>query len=254
MPYSLPTIADWLQQSLDPNRCDDYGPNGVQVEASEQVARVATGVTANLAFIDAAIAWGAELAVVHHGLYWSGSPATITGALGRRVRALVRAGLSLAAFHLPLDAHPELGNATNLGRTIGLVDLEPAFVSRGIATGCTGRFAEPIAAAEILPLLRDRVSPSTLVFAGGPPLVRTVGIVTGGAPRVASDAARRGLDLYVSGEASEYTQATAAEEGIHVAACGHHRTEVFGPRALAEALAAAFPGLEARFIDIDNAA
>ncbi|MFO0748713.1 MAG: Nif3-like dinuclear metal center hexameric protein [Myxococcota bacterium] len=253
-PYPLALLTDWLQATLDPTRCDDYGPNGLQVEASSTVARVATGVTANMAFIEAATAWGADLALVHHGIYWHGAPATVTGPLGRRVRALVRAGLSLVAYHLPLDGHPTLGNAAGLARALGLVDLEPAFPSRGVPTGCVGRFPAPLTHDAVLAALRASVSPSALLFPGGPPAIERVGIVTGGAPRTASDAARRGLDLYISGEASEYSQAIAAEEGILVAACGHHRSEVFGPRALADELPRVFAGLEARFIDVDNPA
>lgn len=253
MPYPLKTLLTWLNQLLDPNRIEDYGPNGLQVEASTEITRVTTGVTANMAFIEAAAALGSELAVVHHGLYWNGAPATATGPLGKRLRALFTHGISLAAYHLPLDAHLEVGNAAGLARALGLTDLRPAFPYRGAPTGVIARFATPLPAASLAPLLAA-ISPRALVFDGGPDLVTTVGIVTGGAPRVASDAARLGLDLFITGEASEYSQAIAREERIHVAACGHHRTEVFGPRALATAMQAEFPGLEVAFLDVDNPA
>lgn len=251
--YPLKTIVDWLNELLDPTRIEDYGPNGLQVEASSEVTRIVTGVTANMAFIEAAAGLGSELAVVHHGLYWNGAPVTAVGPLGRRLRALFSQGLSLAAYHLPLDAHLEVGNAAGLARALGLVDLRPAFPYRGAPTGVVARFPEPLLASALMPLL-EAISPRTLLFDGGPSHISTVGIVTGGAPRIATDAARLGLDLFISGEASEYTQATAREERIHVAACGHHRTEVFGARALATALATAFPGLEVAFLDIDNPA
>ncbi len=249
----LRTIVDWLTQLLDPNRIDDYSPNGLQVEASTEVTRIATGVTANLAFIDAAAAFRAELCVVHHGLYWNGAPATAVGPLGRRLRHLFAAGLSLAAYHLPLDAHLEVGNAAGVARVLGLAELRPAFPYKGAPTGLVGRFATPVPLGELSTRLAA-ISERALVFEGGPEAIRTVGIVTGGAPRVASDAARLGLDLFITGEASEYTQATAREERINIAACGHHRTEVFGPRALAEALRVAFPGVEVAFLDVDNPA
>jgi len=253
MAMPLRSVVSWLDQLLDPTRIEDYGPNGLQVEACESVARIATGVTANLAFIEAATAWGADLAVVHHGLYWGGSPSTATGALGRRLRAMFGHGLSLAAYHLPLDAHLEVGNAAGLARAIGLEDLRPAFPYRAAPTGVIGRFPTPIPAADA-PVLLSTLSHRALFFGGGPALIANVGIVTGGAPRLASDAARLGLDLFITGEASEYTQATAREERIHIAACGHHRTEVFGPRALAERLARDLPELEVRFFDVDNPA
>jgi len=251
--YPLKTLLAWLNQLLDPNRIEDYGPNGLQVEAATEITRVVTGVTANMAFIEAAAALGSEFAIVHHGLYWHGAPATAIGPLGKRLRALFANGLSLAAYHLPLDAHLEVGNAAGLARALGLIDLRPAFPYRGHPTGVRARFESPLAVASLAPLLAA-ISPRALHFEGGPDLITTVGIVTGGAPRVASDAARLGLDLFITGEASEYTQATAREERIHVAACGHHRTEVFGPRALAAVMQAEFPGLDVAFLDIDNPA
>lgn len=254
MSFPVATIIEWLDLTLDPTRIDDYGPNGLQVEASEHVRRVVTGVTANLAFIDAAIAARADLAVVHHGLYWNGARATATGALGRRLARLFGAGVSLAAYHLPLDGHPELGNATELARTIGLTQIAPAFTARGIATGCVGTWAPAASPAHAEALLAAHVSARLLFFHGGPPAITQVGIVTGGAPRLAEDARRLGCDLFVTGEAGEYSQATAREDGIHIAACGHHRTETFGPRALAVRLRAAFPGLDAQFLDVDNPA
>jgi dinuclear metal center YbgI/SA1388 family protein len=253
MSVPLATIVDWLDGLLDPTRTDDYGPNGLQVEASGEVTRVVTAVTSNLALIEAVAARGAELLVVHHGLYWNGAPATATGPLGRRLGALFANGISLAAYHLPLDGHLELGNAANLARHIGLDEIRPAFPYRGFPSGVTGRFQTPLPATGLLDLMRT-ISPRALVFTGGPALVSSAGIVTGGAPRLASDAARLGLDLFVTGEASEYTQATAREEHIHIAACGHHRSEVFGPRALADAIRAAFPQLEVEFLDVDNPA
>lgn len=251
MAIPLAEIIDWLDRLLDPTRREDYGPNGLQVEASSLVRRVVTGVTANLDLIDAAV--GADLLVVHHGLYWGGAPSTATGPLGRRLRALFAQGTSLAAYHLPLDAHPEVGNAAGLARALGLDDLRPAFPYKAAPTGIIGRFAAPIPVADFRARLAS-ISERALLFEGGPDAIATVGIVTGGAPRVASDAARLGLDAYVTGEASEYSQATAREERIHVAAAGHHRTEVFGPRALAAALQAAFPALQVDFIDVDNPA
>lgn len=254
MSFPIPTIIAWLDQTLDPTRVDDYGPNGLQVDASAEVAHIATGVTANLAFIDAAIAAGAQLAVVHHGLYWNGARATATGALGRRLARLFRAGLSLAAYHLPLDGHPDLGNAPELARAVGLTQVTPAFAARGIATGCIGSWDPPASPERAEALLRAQISERLLFFRGGPAHIARVGVVTGGAPRLAEDARRLGCDLFVTGEAGEYSQATAREDGIHIATCGHHRTETFGPRALAARLRDAFPGLEAEFLDVDNPA
>ncbi len=254
-------VVAWLDQLLDPTRRDDYGPNGLQVDATPSGSRpgqarvktIATGVTANLELIERAAAMNADLLVVHHGLYWGGAPSTATGPLGRRLARCYSAGLSVAAYHLPLDAHLEVGNAAGLARALGLESLAPAFPWKGLATGITGRFPAPIDRDELRARLYA-ISPRALLFDGGEPAIQTAGIVTGGAPRLASEAAAMGLDLYVTGECSEYTQATALEEGIHVAACGHHRTETFGARALADRLADAFPMVSTRFIDVDNPA
>lgn len=248
----LSTLMTWLDELFEPCPAD-YGPNGLQVEACERVERVATGVTANLELIEAARAWGADLLLVHHGIYWDGAPITITGALGRRVRALVDARMSLAAYHLPLDGHPEVGNAVGLARAIGLVDLEPCFEHRGLAAGCIGRFPEARQVGEVNTLL-EAISERLIFFPHGPDPVRSAGIVTGGGPRDVREAIDRGLDLFVTGEAGEYSQATAREERIHFAACGHHRSERFGPMALAAKLGADFPSVATRFIDIDNPA
>lgn len=261
---SCPTVREvvaWLDGLLDPTRRDDYGPNGLQVDASpaslghagQPAATIVTGVTANLALIEAAIERGADLLVVHHGLYWNGAPSTAVGALGRRLARCFESRLSVAAYHLPLDAHPEVGNAAGLASLLELQDRKPAFPYKGLPTGLIGRFPTPLTPGELEERLRD-ISPRTLLFRGGPESIATVGIVTGGAPRLASEAAAMGLDLYVTGESSEYSQATAREEGIHIAACGHHRSEVFGPMLLVERLREVFPDVEVEFVDVDNPA
>jgi dinuclear metal center YbgI/SA1388 family protein len=253
VPLTAHALVAWLDALLEPARFDDYAPNGLQVDADRPVTRVATGVSANLDFLAEATAWGAELAVVHHGLYWHGAPATATGPLGRRLRLALTRGLSLAAYHLPLDAHLAVGNAAGLAEALGLHALEPAFPARGGTTGCIARTVEPTSIAEVRARL-SAVFPAHLFFPGGPAAISTVGIVTGGAPRVASEARALGCDLFITGEASEQSMATAREEGIHIACCGHHRSERFGPMRLADRLASAFPELAVRFIDVDNPA
>jgi dinuclear metal center YbgI/SA1388 family protein len=252
-PKPLNNILTWLDDLLEPARFEDYAPNGLQVDADRPITRVATGVTANLAFLQQAASWGAELAVVHHGLYWHGGPVTVTGALGRRIRLALEHGLSIAGYHLPLDAHLEVGNAANLCRALELTDLRPAFLSRGAPVGCIARLETPLP-VDALRARLETLFPGHLFFAGGPALITSVGVVTGGAPRMLSDALSLGCDLFITGEAAEQTQATAFEEGIHAACCGHHRTERFGPIALADRLATAFPELEVRYLDVDNPA
>jgi dinuclear metal center YbgI/SA1388 family protein len=249
----LHDIIAWVNTTLDSEGVNDYGPNGLQVEASSRlVKKVAMGVTSNLRFIEDAAEWGADLAIVHHGIYWNGASPTITGALGARVRRLLENNLSLAGYHLPLDAHPTLGNAVSLANELGIASVEPAFHSRGVNVGCIGRLPSPISANTLLAGLKERVSPTTIGFCHGPADIRTIGIVTGGAAREVNVAIKHGCDAYITGEAGEYSQATAYEEGIHFFAAGHHRTERFGPQALGNALAERFSDLEVTFIDVDN--
>lgn len=253
-PVPLRQLMAWLDETLMPpaGAVRDYGPNGLQVEGRPQCRRVALGVTSNLALIDAAAAWGADLLVVHHGILWEGAPLPLTGALGRRVGALMAAGMSLAGYHLPLDAHPTLGNAATLARQLGASAAEPDFEHRGLLVGCVASLRPPLAVAALLDRVRERVSPHVHVFPHGPDPITRLGIVTGGAARDVRRAIDLGCDAYLTGEAGEYSQATAAEERITFIAAGHHRTERFGPQALAGALADRWPGLEVRFIDVDN--
>ena len=250
----LTELVHWLDSTLNAEDVDDYGPNGLHIEASEEVHKVALGVTSNLRFIESAIDWGADLAIVHHGVYWNGASPTITGALGKRVRSLIENKVSLIGYHLPLDAHPTLGNAVSLATILGLSSCEMEFQHRGLSVGCIARPTTPVSDEELHKALITKVNPDTISFRHGPPEIRRVGIVTGGGTREVHRALELGCDAFITGEAGEYSQATAYEEGIHFFAAGHHRTERFGPQALGTALANAFTELDVTFIDVDNPA
>lgn len=248
----LHEVIRWLDVTLMAQNVNDYGPNGLQVEATERVTKVAMGVTANRRFLEAALEWGADLALVHHGIFWKGAALPLTGALARRVGVCMKGGLSLAAYHLPLDAHPTLGNAVTLATELGFRDVSMAFPHRGLQVGCVATLPTPLRAEVLLAALKEHVSPLTHGFCHGPETVSKIGIVTGGAARDVEEALRLGCDAFITGEAGEYSQATAFEEGIHFFAAGHHRTERFGPQALGTALANHFTNLEVTFIDVDN--
>lgn len=250
-------LLTWLQELLQPELYQDYGPNGLQVEAGPSAApvrKIATGVTANLQWIEAAARWGADLALVHHGLLWQGAPLPLVGPLGRRVRALMAAEMSLLAYHLPLDGHATVGNAATLARVLGATDAEPAFAYRGQPTGCVARFDPPIGPDDLRDRLVHGVSDRTLSFLGGPGSIRVLGVVTGGAPREVGEAVSLGCDAFLTGEATEFSQADARELGIHFYAAGHHRTERFGVQALGRRLAEAFPAIDVRYFEVDNPA
>jgi dinuclear metal center YbgI/SA1388 family protein len=252
----MPTMAERteieraLNTLLRPELFRDYGPNGLQVEGAPQVRRIVSGVTASLAFIEAAVAAGADTLLVHHGLFWRGQDGRLTGWLRARVKALLAHDLNLFAYHLPLDAEPEFGNNACFGRRLGLVaDARFGEQDLGFA-GPAGpwRDAEALADAARTALGRDVL----LVPGDGRALAR-VAWCTGGAQGYFEAAIAAGADAFLTGEISEPQAHLARETGVAFVACGHHATERLGAPALAAHLAGRF-GLEHRFIDVDNPA
>jgi dinuclear metal center YbgI/SA1388 family protein len=224
----------------------------LQVEGRAEVRRIATGVSACDELFRRAIEFEADTVLVHHGLLWrSDGNAPITGLRFRRLRTLIRAELSLLAYHLPLDAHPTLGNNALAAQLLGLEQLEPFGRHEGAAIGLRGRFAAPITADALRRRVEDVFGQPPLWFAEGPDPVSTLGLVSGAAQREFHQAIDLGLDAYLTGEASEWVQNVAREARVHYFAAGHHATERFGIRALGEHLARHF-GVEATFVDVPN--
>jgi dinuclear metal center YbgI/SA1388 family protein len=249
---SLLEIVAELDRLLEPEAFSDYCPNGLQVEGRAQIDRVATGVSASLELFEAAIASGAQLILTHHGLFWDGDDPRVLGARRERLTALLRADVSLVAYHLPLDAHPRVGNNALLAAGLGLVDPQPFGLRHGRAVGVQARVeGEGIAPEELLGRVAALTGREPLGFLGGPPQVRTVGIISGGAARSVNEAIAAGLDAFVTGEPAEWARAVALESGIHFIAAGHHATETFGPRALGEHLRERFE-IEWSDIPVEN--
>lgn len=249
----LHSIAMHLDELLNVAKIPDYCPNGLQVEASDQIRRVATGVSISQPLIAAAAEWGAQLLVVHHGLFWRNENPRLTGVKGRRVRQLYEAGISLMGFHLPLDIHPELGNNAQLGKLMGIKIEGKFFEYNNQEIGLYGSLPAPIEADDFARRLTGLLNRQPLLICGGKHPIRTVGWCSGGAQDGIEAAAKLGLDAYVSGEISEPTTLLARELGIHYFAAGHHATERWGVKALASYIQTEL-GLESRFIDIDNPA
>jgi len=243
-------IEDHLATLLAPERFKDYGPNGLQVEGRADVQRLVSGVTASLALIDAAIAWRADAILVHHGLFWRGQDGRLTGWLAERVKRLMAQGVNLFAYHLPLDAHPELGNNAQLGAKLGLV-ADARFGEQDL--GFAGS-AQGVASLDALAALAAReLGRAPLVLPGdGRPLAR-IGWCTGGAQGYFEAAIAAGVDAFITGEVSEPQAHLARETGVAFLACGHHATECFGAPAVAAQVAGQF-GLDHRFIEIPNPA
>jgi dinuclear metal center YbgI/SA1388 family protein len=245
------SLVSYLDQLLDAARGRDYGPNGLQVEGREAVRKIVTGVSACHELFVRAREAGADAVLVHHGLFWEGMPRVLTGLQYRRVAELVRGEMSLIAYHLPLDRHPELGNNALAARAFGLTDVQPFGLHDGLPLGFQGRFREGITAAELAARCRSVYEQEPLSFLSGPDPVRTLGVISGGAQRDFYSAIDGGLDAYVTGEVSEWVMNVAREARVHYLAAGHYATERLGIRALGEHLRDRF-GIAAEFIDVPN--
>jgi dinuclear metal center YbgI/SA1388 family protein len=241
-----------LDTLLDPARFEDYGPNGLQVPGPVDVETVATGVSANLQLFELAAAEHAQLLLVHHGLFWGSGAGPIDGAMKRRLQALFEADMALAAYHLPLDAHAQLGNNALLARELGAERHEPFALHRGQPIGVLAQLPDDgIDAAELFARVHAATAREPLVFDAGPQRVRRVAIVSGAGSDYLADAAAAGADALITGEPAERAMATAREAGLHFVAAGHYATETFGVRALGEHLAARF-GVRHVFLDVPN--
>ena len=246
----MPHIDDLiraLDELLDPAAFDDYGPNGLQVPGPSEVRRVVTGVSAQRPLAERAVELGAELVLVHHGLFWKFLPVGLTPVVAERLRPLFKHDVGLAAYHLPLDAHPEVGNNALLAEGLGCAEHE-AFATIGRA----GTFAgDGIAAAGLFARVEELTQRPPLVFDTGPERVRRIAIVSGAGASRLPLAVAEGFDAFLTGEPSEHVMADAREAGLHFIAAGHYATETFGVRRLGDWLAARF-GVEHHWIDIPN--
>ncbi|WP_372611379.1 Nif3-like dinuclear metal center hexameric protein [Halomonas sp.] len=239
---------------LQPERFKDYTVNGLQVAGRDQVGKVMSGVTACQALLDEAVAWGADLVLVHHGYFWKNEPIAITGMKQRRLRTLLVNDINLLAYHLPLDAHPQLGNNAELARrcefrVTGCADGEFGEGLLWLGEPPAGLGAAALASHVGRCLGRDPL----LVEAPGGGEIRRVAWCTGGAQDMITAAREAGAEAFISGEISERTTHMARELGIHYLAAGHHATERYAVQALGEWLEQSF-GIAHRFVDIDNPA
>jgi dinuclear metal center YbgI/SA1388 family protein len=242
-------LASHLAATLDINRFRDYCPNGLQVEGREQIQHIVTGVTASLALLEAAHADGADAILVHHGYFWRGEDPRIVGPMQKRLKLLLQHDINLFAYHLPLDAHPELGNNAQLGKQLNLT--------------ATGRFGDQDlgwlgtpngtdnTVNELAKNLERVLGRSPLMIGDPGQKINSVAWCTGAAQNAFADAIAAGASVYLSGEISEQTVHLARESGVAYLACGHHASERYGIAALGEHLAHQF-GLTHKFIDILN--
>jgi dinuclear metal center YbgI/SA1388 family protein len=239
-------ILAFASELLDLDAYPDYGPMGLQVAGARDVQRLACGVSSSLELFEKAASASAQMLLVHHGVLWDRDPRVIDDAARRRLKALFDADITLAAYHLALDAHPEVGNNALLARELG---IEPAEPFAGIGFG--GPLAEPATIDELTARVREKLGGEPVVFAHGPERIERGAVITGGAARYLADAAAAGYDLFLTGEPAEPSLHTAQELGIHFVAAGHYATERIGIQALTGRLAEQF-GLDWEFIDLPN--
>ena len=248
----LTELLDHLDALLDPSRFADYGPNGLQVPGREHVEHVVTGVSASVELFERAVEAGADLVLVHHGLFWGSGPARpIDRAMHRRLKPLFDHDVALAAYHLPLDAHPAVGNNALLAAGLGATSTEPFAEHRGEPIGVAARFAEPVPRAELVARVHALTEREPLVFPYGPDPVASIGIVSGSAADDVELAIAAGLDAFLTGEPAERVMTVAQEGGVTFLAAGHYATETFGVRALGDLLAERF-GVRHTFVDVPN--
>ena len=244
-------LIAFLDDLLDSPGRPDYGPNGLQVPGAEEVELVVTGVSAHRELFEQAAAAGAQLVLCHHGIFWGEEAGPITEQLKARLKLLFDNDMSLAAYHLPLDAHPEVGNNALICEGLGLEREAPLGQAKGAPIGWVGTAADPLSIDELVERSTGLFGSAPLVFDSGPAEIRRVGIVSGGGSSILEDAIALGLDAYVTGEPTEHVMADAREGGIHFLACGHYASETFGIRRLGELLSERFE-VEHRFIEVPN--
>jgi dinuclear metal center YbgI/SA1388 family protein len=237
-------ILEYARELLDLDAYEDYGPMGMQVIGADEVRKIAAGVSSSRELFKRAAQSGAQLLIVHHGLFWNNDPRVVDRQLRGRLQALFADDVTLAAYHLALDAHPEIGNNAILARGLGLEKLE-----RVLEWGFGGHV--DVGLDELAARLERATGQKPHVFDGGPERIDRVAVITGGAARLFPQIAALGYDAFVTGEPAEPTLHAARELGTHFLAGGHYATETFGIKALAEKLAERFD-LEWEFLDLPN--
>ena len=239
-------IIAFANEYLDLASYPDYGPMGLQVDGPAEVTRIACGVSASRELFERAAEAGAQLLIVHHGLLWDRDSRVIDATMRRRLEVLFSAGISLAAYHLALDAHPEVGNNALLCKELG-IRAERRFAGVGFG----GPLEQPCTIEELAGRIERSLGRAPLVFPSGPETIEQVAVCSGGAARYLEEAGASGYHCFLTGEPAEPSQALARELGVHFVAGGHYATETMGVQALTRLLAERF-GVEWVFLDVPN--
>lgn len=250
---ALQDIVSFTDRYLRIHDFSDYCPNGLQVEGQPRVEKLACAVTASLAMVEQAIEWGAQCLLVHHGYFWKNEAAIIVGMKRRRLKALLEAEISLLAYHLPLDAHPVVGNNAQIAQRLGVTGLKPLQKMSKTPIGNVGMLNQPVDISDFVHTCEQKLNRKAILVDSGPKKVQKIALCTGGAQHFIEDAVSHQADVYLTGEISEQTVHIARECGLHFIAAGHHATERYGVQAMAIHLAEQF-GLQQQYFDEINPA
>jgi len=248
---TLKALVEYTNSLLAVDNFSDYCPNGLQVEGRPEVQRLVSGVTASMALVEAAISANADALLVHHGYFWKGEDECVTGMKRQRLQRLLGTDTSLLAYHLPLDAHPELGNNAQLASVLGFNRSGCFGHDGGLQLAQYGNLPQALDAQSLAAHIEAQLGRAPLHITGQAAKIESVGWCTGAAQSYIDAAVEQGLDAFISGEISEQTVHVAHECGIHYFAAGHHATERYGVAALGDHLAGHFQ-ISHQFIDIDN--
>ena len=247
----LQKIIEWCDKTLASPEFKDYAPNGLQIEGKAEVNKILCAVTASQTAIDAAIAQGADLLLVHHGYFWKGEAYPITGMRGKRIKSLIKNDISLVGYHLPLDSHPILGNNAAIADLLELENIEQLDPSERRPIGNIGYLKNPMSPEQFKAFVSDRLGFDAIHLPADKTLISRVGFCTGGAQDYIKKAADQNCDAYISGEVSERTFYEAQELNVHYYACGHHATEKYGVQRLAKAISEQF-NIEYSYFELNN--
>ena len=248
---TLADIIQWCDSTLKSHEFKDYAPNGLQIEGKTEVNKIVCAVTASQTAIDAAIAQGADLLLVHHGYFWKGEAYPITGMRGKRIKSLIQHDISLVGYHLPLDSHPTLGNNAAITDLLKLQNIEALDPTERHPIGNIGYLKSAMSPEAFKAFVSERLGFDAIHLPCDKSTIQKVGFCTGGAQDYIAKAALQNCDAYISGEVSERTFYEAAELSVHYYACGHHATEKYGVQRLAKAISEQF-NIEYSYFELNN--
>lgn len=243
-------LLNYLNTYLKISEFDDYCPNGLQVEGKENIEKIIMGVSACVELFEKAIEAGADTIIVHHGIIWKSDTPIYRGGFKKRLKLLLENNINLLAYHLPLDAHENVGNNAQIAKILKLKNITPFGKYKNQSIGFKGK-CQPRSATSVINSIKEKINQESIIFPYGPEMVKKIGIISGKAEKEVENAVTEGLDLYLTGEASEYILHYVKEEGIHFIAAGHYATERFGIKALGEHLRNQF-NLSLEFAEIPN--